>query len=632
MPQATQLDRCSIDDVVHFLSGGSRRGRRATVLIGAGCSVSAGVPLASGFVKRIRRSYPHIYEQSSEKTYASLMSAIGQTESRELVTQSLREAKLNYAHIALATLIKSGVVDRVLTTNFDRLLSFACALLGSFPSVYDLQMSRELLDEEMGRISYPAIFHLHGQETAFRLLHETGELEEQSRRVKTLVHERAADRTWIVVGYSGENDPVLKLLGEVRDFGSRLFWVGFEDNPLSGEVSEQLRRPKTGVFWLPGYNADRFFISLATRIGCWPPEYLCRPFTFLEKTLSVHADAPLWSIPTVDASAGPLVSRLLEGAASHAMLETDDPVSALVLPQIREAAEMYETHAKVAYVTSKYSFRAMDFGRVMEIQSKLPEAEQDRALLCSSHFMRAHALFDEAIQMDLVARSRPSLKRVVYHCKESLRYLDSAQAPQYWQVAMAYAASAHMELALGYQRKAQKRQHSAEARRIMVEYVRAYPDHLPGRLLAVEVLFCELASASECERRGILDLLYDHGAAALKLNDGKSNPYRAMALICIELSLITSCEAAKRYLCQAKSFAEEAEAIEPGSTAYILACIASLAGEYDSCRDWLRLSAVGAQPPAREHVAADDYLASVKDQEWFDGAVRAFPSKGGQEP
>lgn len=40
--------------------------RPATVLIGAGCSIAAGIPLASGFVKMIEARYGDAYARAAE--------------------------------------------------------------------------------------------------------------------------------------------------------------------------------------------------------------------------------------------------------------------------------------------------------------------------------------------------------------------------------------------------------------------------------------------------------------------------------------------------------------------------------------------------------------------------------------
>ena len=59
----------TIEDVVETLRNAKLRGKKCSVLIGAGCSVTAGIPTAQGFVDIIRQPerYPRAYERAKEK-------------------------------------------------------------------------------------------------------------------------------------------------------------------------------------------------------------------------------------------------------------------------------------------------------------------------------------------------------------------------------------------------------------------------------------------------------------------------------------------------------------------------------------------------------------------------------------
>ena len=85
------------------------------------------------------------------------MAALERGVRRDLIGAYIDKAKINWAHIALAQLIDGGYVDRVLTTNFDPLISRACALVNSFPAVYDFAASHIFNPDQ---VSEKAIFHL----------------------------------------------------------------------------------------------------------------------------------------------------------------------------------------------------------------------------------------------------------------------------------------------------------------------------------------------------------------------------------------------------------------------------------------------------------------------------------------
>ena len=60
----------TIDDVVETVRKAKEREKKCCLLIGAGCSVKAGVPLASGFVKLIRDDWREAYNRAkSPKGY-----------------------------------------------------------------------------------------------------------------------------------------------------------------------------------------------------------------------------------------------------------------------------------------------------------------------------------------------------------------------------------------------------------------------------------------------------------------------------------------------------------------------------------------------------------------------------------
>ena len=129
-----------IEDIVETLKKAKDRNKGCTLLIGAGCSVKAGIPTAAEFVEIIKKKFPRAYERAQNKTtpkkpsYPYCMAELALGERRDFIAEYVDRAKVNMAHICIAQLMKNGFVDRVLTTNFDPLVLRACALLGLFPA------------------------------------------------------------------------------------------------------------------------------------------------------------------------------------------------------------------------------------------------------------------------------------------------------------------------------------------------------------------------------------------------------------------------------------------------------------------------------------------------------------------
>lgn len=137
-----------MDDVVEAVRNAKRHKKSCALLIGAGCSVSAGIPLASGFIEVIKKDWLNAFERAKQKaqpanpTYPICMAELSDAERRDLISDYVDRATINWAHLAIAQLMKDGFVDRVFTTNFDPLVLRACALLGVFPAVYDFAASQ----------------------------------------------------------------------------------------------------------------------------------------------------------------------------------------------------------------------------------------------------------------------------------------------------------------------------------------------------------------------------------------------------------------------------------------------------------------------------------------------------------
>lgn len=128
-----------IRKIAERLKSAQGRERAAHFLIGAGCSISAGIPSAADLIKRIHKDYPaHCADLAPNKrnSYGACMALLSLNERRDLIKPYLENAKINWGTIALAQLIVKGFVSRVLTVNFDLVLENACGLLGLQPAVY----------------------------------------------------------------------------------------------------------------------------------------------------------------------------------------------------------------------------------------------------------------------------------------------------------------------------------------------------------------------------------------------------------------------------------------------------------------------------------------------------------------
>ncbi len=276
----------SIDDIVETLRNAKDRGRGCTVLIGAGCSVEAGIPTAAGFVDVIKQRYPRAYERAEAKTYPKCMAQLNLAERRDLIAQYVDRAKINWAHVCIAILMQEGYINRVLTTNFDLLVVRSCALLNEFPAVYDFAASQLF---KAADIPGKAVFYLHGQYTGFVLINTEEDFKKHSELLGPVFEDAGRGRVWLVVGYSGENDPVFDHLAGVPCFDNGLYWINHSDAEPPKHVRDRLLLPGKAAFYTGGFDADSFFITLAQRLGIFPPRLIAQPFSHLNAIMEMLA-------------------------------------------------------------------------------------------------------------------------------------------------------------------------------------------------------------------------------------------------------------------------------------------------------------------------------------------------------
>ncbi len=281
----------SLEKIVTGLKKAKSSGRGCILLTGAGCSVSAGVPDAANWVERIKDGFPKTFSNAQVKDYHHLVQALTPEERTKNFSETLKSAKINWAHIALAQLMKENFIDRVLTTNFDSLTEKACALLGQFPAIYDGASGNYKKNDFLEEGS---ITHLHGQYPgAVDLCTEEGFKALDQSLVPSFKAEDFKDFLWIVVGYGGEKDPVFDLLKKADRFEQGLYWISFEDAPPSPHVEEDLLSKNKGVVYVQGYNADSFFVTLTRALEIFPPEFVAEPFSHLNRQVQSIAPFPI---------------------------------------------------------------------------------------------------------------------------------------------------------------------------------------------------------------------------------------------------------------------------------------------------------------------------------------------------
>ena len=240
-----------------------------TILTGAGCSQSAGIPLAGELVSEMNSKFGVQLSNLSEGdrgNYNKCMNALTHQERRQLLQNHIKDANINWAHIGLAALMDNGYTQRVLTFNFDNILMRACGLIGLYPSIYDFTNADVNLQN---LIIDPSIIYLHGQSYGFRQLNDENETKSHANNMTNFIAQTLNTSPVIVAGYSGYNDGFFEQIDKHYCGEQRLFWIGYEK-----EIPEHLRdffkKYRNHAHYIGGQDADDFFVSLMQNLECLP--------------------------------------------------------------------------------------------------------------------------------------------------------------------------------------------------------------------------------------------------------------------------------------------------------------------------------------------------------------------------
>ena len=627
-----------IEDIAEALH---HAGGQCVVLIGAGCSKSAGIPLAGELIREVEQKLPNAHKRVPEadrRNYNKVMAALTTNQRRGLLDPHIDAARVNWAHLALAQLFATGKVDRVLTVNFDPLLVRACAMAGLFPAIYDLATTERFRE---AHIAPRSLFYLNGQHTGFVTLNTEDELKRHHQRLRDIVHNTGTRRTWVVVGYSGDADPLLDVLAEREIFEGGLYWVGHDTTP-SPALEKKLLGAGKDAFYLGGQDADRFFTELAQRLGCFPPDLLVRPFSHVETLVTTHIDF------STGGDAGrqheEALKRLIAKAnAAMPEWERDADVKAWLLAgEYQRVVDWYaglstpsdEDRGFAAWAHVDLGNRdAADAAKYVE--SDLPAA---RRLWAAAAERYAQAL---AIKPDMHEAANnwgtalnAEARAVAPTDLAEARHLWAAAAERYAQ-ALAIKPDKHdaaynWGYALDDEARAVAPTDLAEARRLWAAAAERYAQALAikpdkheaaynwGSALDDEAR--AVAPTDLAEARRLWAAAAERYAQALAIKPDvheAANNWCAMLSTQYHLLKPSAPDEAAPLLDQAEQLALRAESLHPGADTYNLACIRSLKGDLPAALETLRTAHAAGTLPDATHLRADPDLAPLRTDPAF---------------
>lgn len=259
----------NLANIAELVRQAKDNGTPYTILTGAGCSQSAGIPLAGELVSEMNSKFDVQLSNLSEQdkgNYNKCMNALTHQERRQLLQNHIKDANINWAHIGLAALMEAGFTQRVLTFNFDNILMRACGLIGLYPSIYDFTNADVNLQN---LINDPSIIYLHGQSYGFRQLNDENETKNHANNMTNFIAQTLNTSPVIVAGYSGFNDGFFEQIDKHYCGEQRLFWIGYEKE-IPEHLQNFFKKYKNHAHYIGGQDADDFFVSLMQQLDCLP--------------------------------------------------------------------------------------------------------------------------------------------------------------------------------------------------------------------------------------------------------------------------------------------------------------------------------------------------------------------------
>ncbi|MGP8328748.1 MAG: SIR2 family NAD-dependent protein deacylase [Methanosarcinaceae archaeon] len=290
-----------------------------TLFLGAGASVSSGIPSANGMIREwqqllykslnrirkiddeskfdewIKKEYKiwKVQHQTDEidRDYSFLFSHFyQQPKERQLfIEQIVEDKKPTFGYLYLAGLIADNRFNRILTTNFDDLLNDALT------KYYNIKPIVCAFDSAVAGIRVasqrPKIIKLHGEFLYDNIRNMKHELKSLDSNMEEKLYEMCKDFGLIVVGYSGDDEsimaPLRDMIRKPEYLNMGLHWCIYQPR----EEEKEKIPPKLKE--LKNYHSDRVHIYMIKSFDCLMEEMFLACKSKLPKVLTdPHRNSP----------------------------------------------------------------------------------------------------------------------------------------------------------------------------------------------------------------------------------------------------------------------------------------------------------------------------------------------------
>lgn len=248
---------------------------------------------------------------------------------RQYIDDAISKGTPCFGHKILGSLMASGKVDCVFTTNFDPLIEEAALSANAILPLADQNRPTVAAIDSADRAmrclnesDWPLVAKLHGDYQSIVIKNTGSELEQQDIRMRHVLVEAGQRFGMIFVGYSGRDASIMEALADVlktpAPFPNGLYWLTSSAARLLPAVSEFLG-------WAQAAGVDVAVVECAT-------------FDELGADLIKTTDLPQ-----------PLFDRVMEGRPSPRLVPVQLPTAeARAFPVLRYSALLIEKMPRTA--------------------------------------------------------------------------------------------------------------------------------------------------------------------------------------------------------------------------------------------------------------------------------------------
>lgn len=288
----------AVDALIRLMSVDGRR--KFSVLLGAGASISSGMPSAQRCIWEWKREIfitrnPTLKEAAGEISLQGTQRRIQQwlDQAQEFPKEGSAEEYSDYAercfptqqsrrsffanfvktaapHTGYQLLAIFGGQDRISTiwtTNFDGLAARACSALNV--PIAEVGIDTQHRFAEAANANSFRVVSMHGDYRYDALKNTAEELKLQEQQIRESLTEEIIDRDLLVIGYSGRDQSLLKALAEgySRPGAGQLFWAGYgaEVAPAVEELINAARNHGRQAFFISSDGFDDILTRFALR-------------------------------------------------------------------------------------------------------------------------------------------------------------------------------------------------------------------------------------------------------------------------------------------------------------------------------------------------------------------------------